>query len=185
MMKSVASACAIKLDEILTKIRLVMTNPFLSKYLSKGFVTTPTTFLMGVGIFIPLLISYLFGISVRDCFVFFIYVCIYHGINGFLILSLLKQDWDDSIKLPSILVTGICYNILTIFLLSFFHWQSYAFLNPLPLLLLSQVIKTNYMDLNIIKKENLLKNVILLSFLIIPLFIGISAYILTFPVTIT
>ncbi|MBX9786267.1 MAG: hypothetical protein K2Y08_02905 [Alphaproteobacteria bacterium] len=177
-----AIARALRLDEILTKVGLVIANPFLSKHLSKSLVTIPTICLMGVGVFIPLLIASLFGISVKDCSVFFIYVCIYHGINGFLILSLLKQDWNDSIKLPTIFITGICYNIFTIFLLSFFHWQSYAFLNPLPLLLLNLIIKTNYINLNIIKKEDLLKSIILLSVLIIPFFIGSTIYTLVNPV---
>lgn len=50
----------------------------------------PTLILLGLSIFIPSFISFLYGISANDCLIFLIYAFVYHGLNGFLLLSFIK-----------------------------------------------------------------------------------------------
>ncbi len=92
--------------------------------------------LLGFSIFCPTLLAFLFGVSGKICAKFFLYAFVYHGLNGFLLISLFKQSIPESLKFPTILVSGIGYNILTFFILSLFNWQAYSFLNVFFLLFL-------------------------------------------------
>lgn len=145
---------------------------------SSILMSFPMFFLLGFSIFVPSFLAFLFGASGKNVCIFIVYAFIYNGLNGFLFLSLLKQNFSENMKIPAILISGICYNILTVFILSFFHLQSYCYLNILFILILNLYYKIDFIKIDIIGRKDFLKNISSLTLFIIPLFIGGAAYVL-------
>jgi len=134
--------------------------------------------LLSLSVFLPLVFAFSFGSSPVVCVKFLLYALIYHGLNGVLILSLFKQDFPESLKIPAIIISGIGYNILTFFVLSFFHWQQYSFLNVFFLLLLAYYNKTNLIKFQREGTSALLRKSFTYILLLIPVFIGCMGIIL-------
>ncbi len=127
-------------------------------------------------VFLPTFFIYFFGAPATDSVKFCFYVLIYHGLNGFLALSFFKQKITGNLKVPFILLTGVSYNILTFFILSLFHWQSYTFLNILPLLGLVVFYKTPLLEAQSEDGSSFVKNIFNIFLLLIPLFIALLAF---------
>jgi len=126
-------------------------------------------FLLGFYSCIPSVLSFIGGASIINSLNFTLYTIIYHGLNGFLFLSLLKQDFPESIKIPAILISGMSVNILTFLVLSFFHWQEYSFLNIFLLLSItifskSTLIKFQQRSIKTIASDVLVFMIILSAF---------------------
>jgi len=104
------------------------------------------SFLFFLCILFPAVNAFLFGAPGLSSLKFIIYAFIYHGLNGFLFISLFKQDIPEELKLPAIFVFGISYNILFFFILSFFHLQYFSFLSVFALLALNFFHKTDFIQ---------------------------------------
>ena len=85
--------------------------------------------------------AFLFGVSVPECTKFFLYAFVYHGLNGFLILSLLRQNFPEPLKLPAMLLSGMGFNSLTLWILSLGHLQKFSFLNIFVLVFLAFALR--------------------------------------------
>ncbi len=97
----------------------------------------PFLFLLSFSICLPTVFAFLFGVSGIDAAKFFIYALIYHGLNGYLVLTLLSQRIQTNMLIPIILAIGIGYNFISFYTLSFFHLQQYSYLNLILILTIS------------------------------------------------
>jgi len=123
-------------------------------------------------IFAPLFFISLFGVSVVNCVQFFCYVFVFHGINGILVLSLLKQDLPDSLKISGILLSGMSFNIITFFILGFFHLQQYTYLNLFFISVLVFIFKTRVIKLEPMTRQDLFISGAEYLLLVFAIFIG-------------
>ena len=133
-------------------------------YVNKSQLVFPL--LLGVYCFIPGILYFIAGASVKNSVNFTLYTFIYHGLNGLLFLSLFKQDFPDSIKIPATLISGICFNILTFFLLSFFHLQEYSFLNIFLLLIITMFSKTTLIKFSYHSRKSIVNDIWVFFFIL-------------------
>lgn len=139
--------------------------PFLSLFFA--FVTLPTITIK------------IFGVRYVESFQFISYVLVYHALNGYLIFPLASKHIPNDLRIPSILLFGMSYNILTFFLLSLFGFQKYSFLNIIvsAFIWLKYVKNKNYLIFISTNYKKFLQEFLVMIFILIVIFIPSSFFI--------